>query len=128
MECSCTVDSGYDGEAAEFCREVERKARKSHKCGECRRVINPGENYTYYVGKWDGEIGTHKMCSDCRSVVAEFFRNSFVFETIWEELSEHINSCEGDIPENCMLEVTPAARAKIAELIQSYYNYADRVK
>lgn len=43
----------------------ERKARKSHACQECRRSIDPGEVYRYWVQTSDYGIERHKMCAHC---------------------------------------------------------------
>ena len=49
----------------EFCNIVTRKARKAHKCFECRATINPGETYEYTSGKWDGEVDDFRTCALC---------------------------------------------------------------
>ena len=41
------------------------KARKDHKCCECRGVIKVGEVYNRHHGIWDGEPDSYKVCSDC---------------------------------------------------------------
>lgn len=51
--------------------EEIRKARKSHKCCECRGQIKAGECYTYSHGVWDGAGQSFKTCSDCESLRAE---------------------------------------------------------
>lgn len=46
-------------------RQIERKARKEHKCCECRQVIAPGDKYVYSSGIWDGEASDYKQCLIC---------------------------------------------------------------
>ncbi len=44
-----------------------RRARKEHRCTECRRTIEPGERYEFWTsvgGDADG-IDTQKMCAHC---------------------------------------------------------------
>ena len=41
-----------------------RKARKSHECCECLGTIQPGENYNYHHGIWNGPE-SFKVCLDC---------------------------------------------------------------
>jgi hypothetical protein len=41
------------------------KARKEHKCCECRGVIPVGEVYNKHRGIWDGSADTFKVCVDC---------------------------------------------------------------
>lgn len=40
-------------------------ARKPHRCGECGRLISPGETYQRIGVLYEGEWSTHVMCSDC---------------------------------------------------------------
>ena len=40
-------------------------ARQVHKCTECGRAINPGDQYEKVFGVWDGDAGTHKTCARC---------------------------------------------------------------
>jgi hypothetical protein len=42
-----------------------RKARKVHKCCECRGVIKRGESYHYHHGIFDNEPVCYKVCVDC---------------------------------------------------------------
>jgi hypothetical protein len=42
-----------------------RKARKDHKCCECRGVIRKGEHYFYHHGVLDGRGCDFKVCEDC---------------------------------------------------------------
>ncbi|QWY81955.1 hypothetical protein SEA_SICARIUS2_50 [Arthrobacter phage Sicarius2] len=41
------------------------RARKQHKCGECFRVIEPGELYARHAGVWEGDFWTMKSCPQC---------------------------------------------------------------
>lgn len=45
------------------------KAKKAHKCSECRGAILPGEAYLKTWGIWDGEASTFKRCADCSSLI-----------------------------------------------------------
>ena len=54
-----------DGDVPEFCSVSTHKARKEHRCSECRASINPGEAYEYTSGKWDGYLSTYKTCTRC---------------------------------------------------------------
>lgn len=44
---------------------VTRKARKQHKCCECKKEIQPGELYQYSSGIWDGRPDSYKQCLNC---------------------------------------------------------------
>src|SRR6478736_3941236 len=61
----CGVEfDGYN----EFTCETKRKARKQHRCRECRHVIQPGQVYTHHSALYDGHISTHKTCAKCDRV------------------------------------------------------------
>src|SRR6478609_8839022 len=58
----CDVDfDGYN----DFTCEVKRKARKQHRCEECRKFIEKGEFYTHHSSKYDGVLSSHKTCARC---------------------------------------------------------------
>jgi hypothetical protein len=49
-----------------ICNCVSRKARKSHRCDECRRTIVSGETYEEHSGLWrDGGWNTYRWCAHC---------------------------------------------------------------
>lgn len=72
------------------------KARKQHRCCECRGWIERGEIYERFEGIWDGEGLTFKTCPDCfdiRRRLAIILRNEcggcdVAFTRISEELQE----------------------------------------
>ena len=45
-----------------------RRARKPHRCYECRGTIAKGESYNSHEGLWDGRWSTYKVCLDCDSL------------------------------------------------------------
>jgi len=81
MSCSC-VDIDHDS-LPSFIREQLVRARKQHYCGECRRVIEPGEEYEYVFGVWEGESNVHKTCSDCLSIRDEYFVENGSIRWFW---------------------------------------------
>lgn len=56
---------GCDHEQPSAFWETKRKAKKRHKCSECRGWIEVGEVYTATRGVWDGSPSSYKTCSDC---------------------------------------------------------------
>lgn len=44
------------------------KARKEHRCYECRGAIAIGEVYHKHHGIWEGEASTFKVCADCEAM------------------------------------------------------------
>jgi len=47
---------------------INRKARKHHKCYECKRVIDIGQKYQYIKGNWDGKWLEFKTCLSCEEL------------------------------------------------------------
>jgi len=84
----CTCD--YDKPS--FFSEVHHTARKTHRCSECGRHIQPGERYAKVAGKWDGRFGTFRRCSNCESV-ANALKDRLpcycdMFGGLWETISD----------------------------------------
>lgn len=46
------------------------KARKEHRCCECRGVIQVGEIYNKHHGIWGGEAADYKVCNECEELRA----------------------------------------------------------
>ena len=51
-----------------FGRTDTHKARKSHKCQTCFRIIDPGETYESQFVVWDGRAQRFKQCAHCLAV------------------------------------------------------------
>jgi hypothetical protein len=60
-----SIDCFCDYNVPEFYIKEIRRARKEHKCYECRGRILPGEKYEYVRGKWEGEMDSFKTCQHC---------------------------------------------------------------
>jgi len=71
----------------EIYREEYRKARKIHKCCECKKDINPGQEYKYAVGKWEGEFNYYRWCLECDEIKI-YIMNRFSESIIFGELLE----------------------------------------
>jgi len=56
-----------DAEEPKCFQVITRKARKEHKCCECRKIISKGESYQYCSGIWD-DPQSYKTCSSCVEV------------------------------------------------------------
>lgn len=52
-------------ELPEFYEAIERTARKSHDCVECRTPIPPGEKYLRCVGKWSFGLESYAQHAAC---------------------------------------------------------------
>jgi len=62
MGCYC---DGEEGELPTVSTVAWRKARKAHRCCECKDLIRPGERYEHTTGLWDGRWETYRTCDDC---------------------------------------------------------------
>lgn len=85
----CMID---DADAdTQFSHTIERRARKSHACSECGRMIRVGEIYRYAAGKAYDEMWDAKQCAHCR-VAAEWLRENcrgFLYHAVIEDFAEH---------------------------------------
>lgn len=64
MSIDCYCD--YDAPSVFSSRMV--KARKQHRCDECRRRISVGERYSYVFGVWDGYPDSFHVCAHCEEI------------------------------------------------------------
>lgn len=117
MECSCSINAGGDSSFLEFSHMKVVKARKEYKCGECHRAIEKGENYESNAMKQDGTFYSHKTCSDCLNLRDHFFKRDWFFEMIREDIKDHIQECNGNIPESCISQLNPKNQAWVCDLI-----------
>lgn len=125
MDCACVYVDEH-GDTPSFYNESLRTARKAHACGECKRVIAPGETYESTTGCWDGRIDRYKTCADCVSVRAAFFCERWNFGEIWWDLREHLNEVcwGGDAPSSdCITPLTKAARDKVCDLVEELWEH-----
>ena len=63
-DCDVCIYSDY--EPVEFFFGSERKCRKPTKCQECGRPIERGTIYHRVGGKYEGEMWSMKVCTDCK--------------------------------------------------------------
>jgi len=115
MDCSCTIDIDHDG-GPDCYKEKIVTAMKKHKCGECLKEILPGEGYEYVSGIWDGDPESYKTCLDCKSIRDTFF-GSWTYTSVWEDFRD--NFMWEDIPEACIAGLTPGARSRVCEFIET---------
>ncbi len=59
----CYYSDDYDSPSVYNVRMP--KARKPHKCSECRKVIPVGAKYKYVSGVWNGDFMVFKTCESC---------------------------------------------------------------
>ncbi|MFA7346890.1 MAG: hypothetical protein WCZ86_03925 [Desulfurivibrionaceae bacterium] len=118
MECACVESCG--DEYAESTHTEIIFAINQVKCGECYRIIQPGEQYELCTLLFEGEWSRCKTCLDCRSVTAAFFCG-FTFETVWEDLGNSLLYSDGRFPEDKVHLLTPVAREKVFALLEDIW-------
>ena len=116
--CSCSIEAS-EGEPCSFLNIKYIRARKKHNCCECKKIIQPKEQYERLSGCWEGGFGTYKTCMDCVSIRKAFFC-TFVFESLYEYLREEIRETDGDLSQDCIAMLTPKAKEKVLKMIDEY--------
>lgn len=74
-----------------------RKARKAHKCNECRRAIDVGERYHYETFTGDNGFTQHKTCAHCM-VARDWLQkecSGWIYGGVEEDLREHVTDNGG---------------------------------
>lgn len=128
MECSCEIDVGIDDDGSEFTSTKMLKAKKDHKCYECRGVIKKGDRYEKTSGVWDGTFDTFKVCLDCLSLRKEFFRGGYYYGRIWEDFETHVDAVGAEISEKCLSNMTHVARGRACDIIQAWWDEDDEMQ
>jgi hypothetical protein len=119
MECSC-FDANVD-DYVTVIEDIIRTDVKVHKCYECGRDIVPGERYKYEKIVNEGHHDDYKTCIDCASV-REHLVCSFYYGDVWELVRESISYYTNDYPWSKIAKLTPTARGKVCEIIESQWD------
>ena len=92
-----------DCETPDASMNITRRARVTHQCCECGGTIQPGEQYQYFSGVWEGHGMSFKTCSKCVGA-----RNYYVaeclprgdcwpcFGSLWEDATDQGQACTVD--------------------------------
>lgn len=112
----CEVCIGGEPEGyCEFIHIEDRKARKPHKCCECRKQILPGEKYEHARGKYEGDMWTADTCLICREIAEAFYCDGRRFGgELWDDMEYGFEA----MTTGCLDRLTTAA-AK-AELVRRW--------
>jgi hypothetical protein len=105
-----------------------RKARKEHKCCECRKVIVKGEMYSFTSGIWDGEPNAFKQCINCAeileavgSVVGQYDESPCFEELASWFLEKAYDGYTGEDLITDMADFIDIEREKLATLLQPIF-------
>ena len=121
VECSCEIEIDTQDCGPSFASTKLLKARKDHRCFECKGAIKKGAKYEKVEGKWGACFETFKTCTDCLSLRAEFFRSGHYFGRIWEDFEIYVDEVDAEISEKCMSNLAPTAREKVCNIIQEHW-------
>jgi hypothetical protein len=93
MGCEVCIGGDYgdcDG-SPEFQDVTYPKARKEHRCVECRRLVPKGEQYQKWVMKFDGDLSCDKTCSECAEIRQVFSCGEMQpqFGQLWQEMHDN---------------------------------------
>ena len=134
MECSCTIDNDL-GEG-EFLEIVSRRviAKNPVKCGECKRMIEKGEEYLYeegtpqcedFLSDEDRDWEYFSTCADCESIREQFF-HSFFYGMILHDLEIFLDESGGSTHEECIAALTPRAREIVCGYIEDVWRKIEK--
>ena len=93
-DCSCDIDGGPN-----FSKETFPKARKNHKCCECKDSILPGSKYNRIKGMWDGKFLTFCTCMACHRIREHYCSSGYMLGDLRDQISECIGFDYTEIPE-----------------------------
>jgi DNA-directed RNA polymerase subunit RPC12/RpoP len=119
------VDEGYDDGGDEM-----RVAGPGHKCIECSREIETGEQYEFSWGvKLDDdeevyESDKYTTCRDCSSMREAFFCEGWYIGRTWDDLGDHLYDVVrfGDsVSSDCLTQLTKPARDAVCDIIDEIW-------
>lgn len=86
----------WGDESVDMLNEVDRRARKDHRCFECGRTIAKGETYRYEAWLWEGDFDTAKVCQHCLQVRRWLSAacDGWVYGELAADLAEHVTGDE----------------------------------
>jgi len=119
--CVINNDYDYDGDFPEFYFAKMVIAKKTHWCCECGRKISTGERYENARGKWYGGFQVFKTCANCLSIQSLFCSDPAHRELYPALIEEIYESGDGECIANNLDKLTPAARAKVCEILDEYW-------
>lgn len=67
------------------------RARKTHKCCECNKIIEKSESYYLTRGKWDGNVASFKHCKQCYEAMRSFTAHEEYI--VFTELKDSLKEC-----------------------------------
>lgn len=112
-DCDVCI-GGYEDGISELFSESRPKARKLHRCSECDKAINRGDQYQRTSGKSDGEFWTFITCLLCAEIRKVFSCNEgeLLGGMLWEQMRDYaFPTLKTSSP--CFRELSPDAKAEV---------------
>ena len=115
MGCDVCISGDYDG--ALECTTLEiLKCRKPVRCGECRKVVEKGEQYERYAGKWEGEWFVARTCLLCAEIRASFYCDGGTLDTLWDDMRDLVfDNPDFSTASDCFRKLSAAAKERVLE-------------
>lgn len=88
--CLCFIAD----EIADLLSRTRPKARKEHKCIECKCTIYAGEVYEKDVTVYDGNFATYKTCLPCIKIRENLIQCDWFYGGLWQDI--HDAHCGGE--------------------------------
>ena len=121
MECSCNSGTSYDDGDITGLSERKLKAGKQHICPECGKVIEKGEDFTFFTTLAPESIYNSKMCLDCYAIVADFFKDGYMSGQVHDDLGDYLyHTWREDLPSNCISKLPNRAKAVVCDILQDF--------
>lgn len=89
--CNVCIGGDYDYDGSpEFYFTSTPKARKDHRCCECRQIIRKGDRYEAFTSKYDGRVSTEKTCLACSDIRSVYScgEMSPAFGELWDAFND----------------------------------------
>ena len=116
--CDVCIGGEYDCDGFPEFQTVEtRKARKDHKCCECRQVIQKGQRYEAFTCKFDGAVETTKTCEACADIRHAYSCGEATpaFGDMWNAFHDTDAFRNMKMAGECWDSLTAPAKAKLLE-------------
>lgn len=95
--CCCSVDNDWD---TPIYNKKEMKARKNHKCYECKDTIEKGKIYFRIKSLSEGEWWNFPICKTCNSIIIDFLCGSHPFGGVYNAFWDCMGFYPDEIPDN----------------------------
>lgn len=116
----CPLEGNEHAEGPSCSYITTRRARKDHRCTECRQPIAKGVTYEYASGIWDGRPDSFKTCLPCAEIRNHFACGGWIYGQLWSDLHENFfpDMTAGG---PCMTGLSPAAKQWLIDSRMKWY-------